>query len=183
MLQHIHVARFASCRNLNFLVEASDWFTGRSSQLGGGKTSFASFQNVEGSNSKSKLKSLKEGIGLCNSEKQTIWWDWGWSEDTYGIGDMPWKDLSSAYQSLKDAVMFVIGGNKSLIGNKARCPLCQLGGNTVHAPCTHCCRWKQSRTTGNPRGISRKTWYHNWKGTSTTSSEIVCVLISVSYSF
>ena len=104
MLKHIHVARFASRHNLNFLVQASDWFTGRSSQLGGGKTSFASFQNVEGSSSKSKLKSLKEGVGLCNSEKQPIWWDWGWSGDTYGIGDMPWKDLGVAYLSLKDAV-------------------------------------------------------------------------------
>ena len=53
--------------------------------------------------------------------------------------------------------MFVIGGNKSLIGNKARCPLCQLGGNTVHPPCTHCCRWKQSRTTGKPRGSTSTT--------------------------
>ena len=46
----------------NFLVQVSDWFTGRRSQLGGGKTSFASFQTVEGSNSKSKLKCFKDDI-------------------------------------------------------------------------------------------------------------------------
>ena len=66
MLKYIHVARLASRHNLNFSVQASDWSTGRSSQLGGGKTSSASFQTVEGSNSKSKLKFLKVGGGCCN---------------------------------------------------------------------------------------------------------------------
>ena len=69
MLKHIHVARFASRHNLNFLGEASDWFTDRSSQLGGRKTSSASFQTVEGSISHTKLKCTKVGDGRCNLGK------------------------------------------------------------------------------------------------------------------
>ena len=76
MLKHIHVARFASRHNLNFLVQASDWFTGRSSQLGGGKTSFASFQTVEGSNSKSKLQCLKVGVYFV-TQKSTLYGEIG----------------------------------------------------------------------------------------------------------
>ena len=49
--------------------EASDWLRGRSSQLGGRKTSFASIQTVEGSNSYSELKCLKVRGGLCNLDK------------------------------------------------------------------------------------------------------------------
>ena len=51
--------RYASRHNLNFLGEASDWLAGRSSQLGGRKTSFASFQKVEGSKSYNELLCLK----------------------------------------------------------------------------------------------------------------------------
>ena len=47
------------CHNSKIWGVASDWLTGRSSQLGGRKTSFASFQTVEGSNSYSELKMLK----------------------------------------------------------------------------------------------------------------------------
>ena len=61
---------------MNFLGEASDWFTGRSSQLGGGKTSFASFQNVEGSHSKSKLKSLKKGLDFV-TQKNSLYGEIG----------------------------------------------------------------------------------------------------------
>ena len=49
--------------------EASDWLRGRSSQLGGRKTSFASIQTVEGSNSYSELKCLKVRGGRCNLDK------------------------------------------------------------------------------------------------------------------
>ena len=35
----------------------------------------------------------------------------------YGIGDMPWKDLSVAYQSLKDTV----GGHLRINHHKERC--------------------------------------------------------------
>ena len=44
---------------------------GRSSQLDGGKTSFASFQTVEGNNSKSKLKkALKKGLAFVTQKSR-----------------------------------------------------------------------------------------------------------------
>ena len=47
----------------------SDWFRGISNWLGVEKTTFASVQIVEGSNSYNKLKTLKVSGGCCNLDK------------------------------------------------------------------------------------------------------------------